>query len=146
MPLVRLSADEPPEPSLAPMIDVVLVLTMFFMCATRFSSEERAFDVELPRASSAEPTATSRPEIIEVGADGTIRIKGEAVTVDELPALMDRIRGDGRTDVAVLVRGDRAASHGRMAEVYQACRTAGVRHVGISVQVTASKAAERVTR
>ena len=48
MPLVRLSEDEEPAPNLAPMIDVVLVLTIFFMCATKFSGDERKFDLELP--------------------------------------------------------------------------------------------------
>ena len=49
MPLVRLSEDEEPAPNLAPMIDVVLVLTIFFMCATKFSGDERKFDLELPQ-------------------------------------------------------------------------------------------------
>ena len=53
MPLVRLSEDEEPAPNLAPMIDVVLVLTIFFMCATKFSGDERKFDLELPQAANA---------------------------------------------------------------------------------------------
>jgi biopolymer transport protein ExbD len=137
MPLVRLPADDPPEPSLAPMIDVVLVLTIFFMCATRFSQDERAFEVDLPQVASGETVAASRPEIVEVAADGSIRLRGAEVSIE---ALGERLT---RTDAAepnptVLVRGDRAASHGRMAEVYEACRRAGMRNVGISVQVSAA--------
>jgi biopolymer transport protein ExbD len=137
MPLVRLSADEPPEPSLAPMIDVVLVLTIFFMCATRFSADERAFEVDLPQVASGETVAAGRPEIVEVGADGSVRLRGEEVAIGELAARMKRVAAE-RSDPTVLVRGDRAASHGRMAEVYEACRSAGVRHVGISVQLSAA--------
>ncbi len=37
MPLrARLSQDDDTAPSLTPMIDVVLVITIFFMCVTRF--------------------------------------------------------------------------------------------------------------
>ena len=50
MPLVRLSDDESPSPNLAPMIDVILVLTIFFMCATKFSTDDRRFDLDLPQA------------------------------------------------------------------------------------------------
>jgi len=53
MPLVRLEPDEDPAPNLAPMIDVILVLTIFFMCATKFSGDERKFDLDLPQADAA---------------------------------------------------------------------------------------------
>jgi len=36
--------------------------------------------------------------------------------------------------VSLLIRGDRAVSHGRMAEVYEACRLADIRRLGISVK------------
>ena len=35
MPLVKLSEDDEPAPNLAPMSDVILVLTIFFMCAMK---------------------------------------------------------------------------------------------------------------
>lgn len=53
MPLVRLDDEEDPVPNLAPMIDVILVLTIFFMCATKFSTDDRRFDLDLPKAGTA---------------------------------------------------------------------------------------------
>ena len=53
MPLVRLDDEEDPVPNLAPMIDVILVLTIFFMCATKFTGDERTFDLDLPQAGGA---------------------------------------------------------------------------------------------
>ena len=50
MPLVRLDTEDDPTPNLAPMIDVILVLTIFFMCATKFTTDERRFDLDLPQA------------------------------------------------------------------------------------------------
>ena len=83
MPLVRLSEDDDPAPNLAPMIDVVLVLTIFFMCATKFSTDERRFDLDLPKAGAAASTAEGRPEVIEVESSGGLRFAGEEV---EAPA------------------------------------------------------------
>jgi biopolymer transport protein ExbD len=133
MPLVRLSDDESPSPNLAPMIDVILVLTIFFMCATKFSGDERKFDLDLPPADAAAAVDGSRPEIVEVEAEGDVRLGGEALAIDELRPRLAAIR-EANPDVAVMIRGERAVPHGRMAEIYEACRGAGVRRVAISVQ------------
>ncbi|MFM7207827.1 MAG: ExbD/TolR family protein [Planctomycetaceae bacterium] len=133
MPLVRLDAEEDPVPNLAPMIDVILVLTIFFMCATKFSDDERRFDLDLPQAGAAAPAATKGPEIVEVEASGGIRFAGRQVEPAALAERLSEARAS-RPDLAVTIRGERAVSHGRMAEVYEACRTAGVTRVSIAVQ------------
>lgn len=133
MPLVRLSDDEDPAPNLAPMIDVVLVLTIFFMCATKFSGDERKFDLDLPRAAGAAALGGGRSEVLEVVASGGVRLAGNDVAVEDLAARLADLRA-GRPDLAVMIRGENAVPHGRMAEVYEACRTAGVTRVGISVR------------
>jgi biopolymer transport protein ExbD len=136
MPLVRLTAEEEPAPNLAPMIDVILVLTIFFMCATKFSGDERQFELDLPEVGGAPVVEAARPEIVEVGADGALRLGPDDVSLEELGARLAAARGV-QPDVAVMIRGERAVPHGRMAEIYEACRTAGVRHVAISVRTRA---------
>lgn len=142
MPLVRLSDDEDPAPNLAPMIDVILVLTIFFMCATRFSGDERKFDLELPQVEAAAAVDAGRPEIVEVEASGGLRLAGEEVADTALAAKLTALR-ETKPELAVMIRGDRTVPHGRMAEVYEACRTAGVRHVAISVQARSDARAAR---
>jgi biopolymer transport protein ExbD len=133
MPLVRLDAEEDPAPNVAPMIDVILVLTIFFMCATKFSTDDRRFDLDLPKAGAAAAAAEGRPEVIEVEASGGLRFAGEPV---EAAGLVERLAAAraARPDLTVTIRGERAVPHGRMAEVYEACRTAGVSRVAIAVQ------------
>jgi len=133
MPLVRLTDDDEPAPNLAPMIDVILVLTIFFMCATKFSGDERKFDLDLPPAGAAAAVDGPRSEILEVEADGDVRLGGEDLGIDDLRPRLATIR-DSNPDVAVMIRGERAVPHGRMAEIYEACRAAGVRRVAISVR------------
>ena len=118
------------------MIDVILVLTIFFMCATKFSGDERAFDLDLPRAGSAPAVAGGRPEILEVRAAGGLQLAGADIAVAELAPRLAALRSD-RPDLAVMIRGENAVTHGRMAEVYEACRGAGIRHVAISVRTKA---------
>jgi len=142
MPLVRLSDDEEPAPNLAPMIDVILVLTIFFLCATKFSGDERRLDLDLPRASRAAPAPAERPAVVEVEAAGDVRVGGEDVAVGELAARLAALAAD-RPGLAVLIRGERAVPHGRMTEVYEACRAAGVRQVAIAVRPAAEPGAGR---
>ena len=133
MPLVRLEPDEDPAPNLAPMIDVILVLTIFFMCATKFSGDERKFDLDLPQVGGAAVVDGARPEIVEVEASGAVRLGPDEVTLEELGPRLEAVRQE-RPDVAVMIRGETSVPHGRMAEIYEACRGAGVRHVAISVR------------
>ena len=46
--------------SLTPLIDVVFLLLIFFLVATRFAQEDRELDVELPSASEAKPLVASQ--------------------------------------------------------------------------------------
>ena len=133
MPLVRLSDDEELQPNMAPMIDVVLVLTIFFMCATKFSGDERKFDLELPQAEASAALTGGRPEIVEVDEAGGLRLGGAEVVIEDLAGRLAELRA-AEPDLAVLIRGAKTVAHGRMAEVYEACRVADVRQVGISVQ------------
>jgi len=136
MPLVRLSEDEEPAPNLAPMIDVVLVLTIFFMCATKFSGDERKFELELPQAANATAVQGPRPEIVEVEASGGLRLGSEEVEIGELAGRLRLLRAE-KPELTVMIRGARTVPHGRMADVYDACRSAEVRHVAISVKAKA---------
>ncbi|MFM9196191.1 MAG: ExbD/TolR family protein, partial [Planctomycetia bacterium] len=133
MPLVRLSEDEEPAPNLAPMIDVILVLTIFFMCATKFSGDERKFDLDLPQAGSAAAVDGGKPVVLEVEAAGGLRLGGMEIAAAELAGRLSALRAE-RPDLAVMIRGENAVPHGRMAEVYEACRAAGVSRVAISVR------------
>lgn len=138
MPLVRLTDDDEPAPNLAPMIDVILVLTIFFMCATKFSADERAFGLDLPAADHAAAVVAQQPAVVEVEAAGTLRLGAEPVSLDDLAAQLTA-RREAAPDLVVMIRGERDVSHGRMTEVYEACRGAGVRHVAISVRGRAAR-------
>lgn len=137
MPLVRLDNEDEPAPNLAPMIDVVLVLTIFFMCATRFSDDERQFDLDLPEAGAAAAASGGRPEIVEVAASGSVRLGGEEIASESLVARLTAAR-ESNPELAVMIRGERAVPHGRMAEIYEACQVAGVANVAIAVQPRAA--------
>ena len=54
--------------SLTPLVDVVFLLLIFFLVATRFAEEDRELDVRLPTASEARPLVL-KPKDIELSID-----------------------------------------------------------------------------
>ena len=54
--------------SLTPLIDVVFLLLIFFLVASRFAEEDRELDVTLPTASQARPMII-KPKHIELSID-----------------------------------------------------------------------------
>jgi biopolymer transport protein ExbD len=134
MPL-KTSATEEPTLNLTPMIDVILTLVIFFMVATRFTDEEKAMGVKVPSVSTQGAiSAAPEPKIVNVFSDGRILLGTQPVSLDDLTQQLVAARGQYHK-VSVLVRGDRNTTHGRMTEVYDACRRAGITEVGISVKV-----------
>jgi biopolymer transport protein ExbD len=134
MPL-QISATEEPTLNLTPMIDVILTLVIFFMVATKFTDEEKAMGVKVPTISSQSAVASApEPKVVNVFADGRILLGTQAVSLDDLTQQLAAARGQYKK-LSVLVRGDQNTTHGRMTEVYDACRRAGVNEVAISVKV-----------
>jgi biopolymer transport protein ExbD len=103
---------EDPELNLTSLIDVVLLLVIFFMVSTTFVEEGR-LRVDLPKASN-EPVRTAQdPIIITVTAQGSYRVNDRALVNnarETLAAAMKKV-ADGRSGVPVTIRADARASH-----------------------------------
>lgn len=138
MPL-KTAPPEEPTLNLTPMIDVILTLILFFMVAAKFTEEERAMEVKVPAVSS-KGTISSAPEprIVNVYPDGRIQLGTQQVSIEELESKIAAAKSQ-YSKLSVLVRGDINASHGRMTEVYDACRRAGVAEVAVSVRLDTKK-------
>lgn len=80
--MIRFGAPRPRRrPNLTPMIDVVFLLLVFFMLASRFGVE-RAMPLTLP---GGEATYSGPPRLVEVSSDG-LRLNGMPVTAQTLGA------------------------------------------------------------
>lgn len=133
MPL-KLAEPEEPTLNLTPMIDVILTLVIFFLVASKFTDEEKTLGLKVPSVSSQSAVAAApEPKIVNVFSDGRIQLSGEPVSLDSLTKQLTAERGQYRK-LTVLVRGDRNTTHGRMTDVYDACRRAGISEVAISVK------------
>ena len=78
MPL-KTTQDETTSVNLTPMIDVVFLLVIFFMVATKFTEMERSIDLELPTAAAAgDTTPPPQPKVVAVFSDGHVEAGRQA--------------------------------------------------------------------
>lgn len=113
----------------APMVDVVLVLVIFFMLASNLIGVERKLRVQLPQAKSA--TSSQSPLItVTLSKTGEISVEGAAVTLSNLSGtLKDRLENTGGK---VLLRADRAAPYGNVVKVMDTIKQAGGNQIALA--------------
>jgi biopolymer transport protein ExbD len=134
MPL-KTNFEEQPGLDLTPMIDVVFLLIIFFMVGTKFAEWERTIALNVPELSDGGAlTETPEARTVNVYSDGTITFHGEAVTLVQLTEKLAALKAENPR-LQVQVRGDRASLLQHVAEVFQACKRAGVGELGLAVRL-----------
>jgi len=117
------------EVNVVPLIDVLLVLLVIFMIIPH---KQKGLMAELPQP--APPDRPVDPQssviVIQVLADGTLRINQEAVNWDGLGVRLEEILGS-RANRRAFVRGDGALEFQVVARVIDVMRSAGVSSVGL---------------
>ena len=117
------------EINLIPMIDIMLILLIFFMVATTIKHSEKALPIELPKSAAAIDQA-SQESLLVLGVDaaGNKYIGSEKVT---LSILHERIRAAAQKDStqAVRVDADRKTPYEQFIEVVELCQFEGLRNV-----------------
>ena len=115
----------------APLIDIMFTLIIFFLVTSTFEKEEKEEKVQLPRLGGSSLTNKEHPFYINVLQDGTYRVQGEAVDLDHLRVkLMDRFKE--KPEQRVVIRGDAKAFHGQTTAALAAAGQAGFTSANIA--------------
>lgn len=119
---------------LAPMIDIVFLLLIFFIVTWQFTRSETELDVSVPTSEEGADLNRQRGElIINVLADGTIRVDGVSLDLIELQAKLTPI-AKLYENQPVRIRGDSQVIYQRIVEVIAACRKAGIWNISFATQ------------
>lgn len=126
-----------PEPAgmqLAPMIDIVFLLLIFFIVTWQFSRSETELDVSVPTAEQGEELTRPMGEIIiNILEDGTLKVEGVAVDLVQLHDKLKAIAGQFENQ-PVRIRGDGAVTYQRIVEVIDTCQKAGIWNISFATQ------------
>ncbi|MCC9642590.1 biopolymer transporter ExbD [Rhodopirellula sp. JC740] len=121
--------------SLTPLIDVVFLLLIFFLVTSEFEDEERQLDIVLPSATSAVPmTSKPREVVVDIDADGTVYLRGEATPLEELEKLLQKAVASNPTNQTVVIRADQNASFQPVVNVMDVCNRTGVSDYSVSTK------------
>lgn len=133
---IRRASDEPKSIiDIAPLIDIMFTLIIFFLATTTFEKEERDIKVSLPD-SSRSSTLSSAPKVmvINVREDGSYYLGNQAMPLATLKEqLLQAV--ETKADQKVLIRGDQKALHGHVAAAVMACKNAGIHEANIGYKL-----------
>lgn len=109
--------------SITPLIDVVFLLLIFFLVATKFDEEESALDIQLPQATESTPI-WSLPQslIININRKGEFFVSGKNISSEELKTLLQTSWENPKADSSVIIRGDERAPFGSVVEAANLCQ------------------------
>jgi biopolymer transport protein ExbD len=112
---------------LTPMIDVVFLLMIFFLVASKLDEADRSIDVVLPDATAAKPL-TSRPRefVVNIDRGGRYYAGARPVELDELGDLLRQAAADNPQRQTVILRADEETAHKFVVAAMDACVQAGI--------------------
>ncbi len=112
-------------PNLTPVIDVVFLLLIFFLVATRYDQEERELDVNLPEVTQAQPLSSTKDLVINISGDGKYKVVRKEYSEQNLAALIRQAKKNNLHQTA-LIRGDGESSLKFAVRVMGMCNKAGM--------------------
>ena len=123
--------------NVTPLVDVVLVLLLVFMVTAPMMS--RGIDVSLPVANQPQINPEDRLVSVSIKEDGRVYVSDQPVA---LPLLEDRIKGmmQGRAQKVAYLRADERLRYGKVIEVVDLLKRAGVEQIGFVYVLPQEKA------
>ncbi len=129
------------EINITPLTDIFLVLLIIFMVtstvivrqADGLGGANRGIEVNLPKGGSADVVQSRKELPVAVLADGRTVLAGVVVSAEELSAEFERARTEAE-DTLVIVQADEGVPHGRVVEVMESAKRAGLGQLAIGVR------------
>ena len=131
----------PKVPTLAmtSMLDVIFLLLCFFVTVSVFSQWESEVTIALPGAETAtEPERLPGEIIINLAEDGSIKVNGASLTVEDLGSRLKKV-SKFFPGQPVIIRADKAVKYEKLMSVIDTCRGADVWNFSLAVQETEAK-------
>jgi biopolymer transport protein ExbD len=121
-----------PGIQLAPLVDVLLLLLIFFLMTWNAARNENELDVKVPKASAAkEKSAPIGDVVVNVKADGNVVVNRRTLSGSELSELLKGLV-QLNSEQAVVIRGDEAGAYKNIIGVLNLCSEAGVTNVAFA--------------
>jgi len=129
--LVRLKTVKRPEETfqMAPMIDMVFLLLVFFMCVSVLAQADKTIELALPESSESQVADSfSNRGKISLDGEGKIFISAQNLTLEEMQnKIKEAIKMN--SELKVQIRADKETHYDKIKEVLKACAEVGAYEV-----------------
>ena len=115
-----------PALALTSMLDVIFLLLCFFVTVSVFSQWENEIAITLPQAkTSDEPDRLPGEIVVNLFADGSIKVNGNAMTLESLG---ERLKKLSRfyPGQAVIIRSDKETKYDMLVKLLDTCRASDI--------------------
>jgi biopolymer transport protein ExbD len=126
---------EPLEINLVPLIDVMMVILIFLMITTTYSTYTE-LQINLPTADAEKQPDRPGEIAVLVNARGQYVVNKNAVAFRSVEQLADELRraGGSAKEPVVVISADAAATHQAVVRVMEAARLAGLSQITFTTQ------------
>ncbi len=130
----RLEDNDDITVDMAPLIDCVFLLLIFFLVATTLKKLDRELPVELPDAAMAIATKLDDGTLVlGVDREGQIYMGGQPVLVQQLHETLEQL-GKANPEARVRIDADRLTAYQDVLHLIDQCSFFGLRRVGFHVR------------
>ena len=133
---VRIEDDDQIEVQMAPLIDCVFLLIIFFLVATTLKKIEKELPLELPEAAAAiGRQVEENMTIVSIDRDGNLYLGSEPVGQGYLGRKLREL-AEQNPEHRIRIDGDRDAPLGAAVQVLDMCNFENLKNVGIKTKNT----------
>jgi biopolymer transport protein ExbD len=126
---------EPTPMQLAPLVDVLFLLVIFFAVTSHYAKNEQVMDISVPAAEEGKEKESRNVGeiIINIKTEGEIIVNGAQLTEEELLAKLKNIVTVFK-DQAVILRGDEVVDYKHVIRVLDTCQKAGIWNIAFATR------------
>ena len=131
--------------NITPLTDIFLVLLIIFMVTSTVivnqantGGAKAGLKVNLPKGGASDVAPTANDLSIAILVDGRLVVAGSVVSAEELKGALDQAKAVN-ANTLVVVQADEGVPHGRVVEVMEMAKAAGLAQLAIGVREGPSK-------
>ncbi len=119
---------------LAPMIDIVFLLLIFFIVTWQFSRSETEMKISVPSSEEgADPKRVRGEIIVNVRKNGEVVVEGRTLTRDQLRNRLERV-AQVYENQPIRLRGDSDCTYQTIVEIIDVCQKSGIWNISFATQ------------
>lgn len=144
---IRSEPDGNLEFQIAPMVDVIFILILFFMCSAGATKVENELSLKLPgRVSQDQPMRMLDEQIIEIDEGGQIILNNQEMNTSALAGTLQRykaISDDAKSGTVITILTAKNTKYQRIIDVLNECAAAKIESVTFMTRPDENKLASQ---